>query len=57
MPLIHFIPSVRKILFFQKKIKQLNVQFIVVDVLAQSKASLTLSDEIGVSLEAIPSPM
>jgi hypothetical protein len=57
MLLISFIPSVRKILFFQKKIKQLNVEFIVRDVLAQSRASFTLSHNIGVFFEAIANPM
>jgi hypothetical protein len=57
MPLITFIPSVRKILFFQKKIKQLHVEFIAAMVEDQNSARMALFDVDTVSLEVMLSPI
>ena len=45
-----FIPSVRKILFFQKKIKLLNVPFIVNIVVAQMRDNLALEPCLFVTM-------
>jgi hypothetical protein len=42
---ITFIPSMRKIVFFQKNIRQLNVEFVVKMVLVQSQDIFTLGDD------------
>jgi hypothetical protein len=57
MPLITFIPSVRKILFFQKKIKQLNVEFIEIIVPLQNAAICPLSNTDASYFEVVLIPM
>ena len=56
MPLITFIPSVRKILFSQKKIKQLNVEFIEIIVTLQNAAICPLSNIDASYFEVVLSP-
>jgi hypothetical protein len=56
MPSITFFPSERRILFFQKKIKQLNVQFIEAIVELQSHARFAFRDN-AVPFEVILSPI
>jgi hypothetical protein len=51
-----FNPSARKTLFFQKKIKQLNVQFIEAIVAAQYATMVELSKLNVLFVDFIPAP-